>query len=71
MNDNESDDLKPEYPEALMQGGVRGKYAQQYREGSTVVVIDPDVSRTFPNAKAVNDALRDCIAIRGATGSSS
>ena len=71
MNENESDDLKPEYPGELIQGGVRGKYAQRYREGRNVVVIDPDVSRTFPNAKAVNDALRDYIAIRGATGSSS
>lgn len=70
MNDNEADDLKPEYPSTLIQGGVRGKYAQQYREGSNVVVIDPDVSRTFPNAKAVNDALRDYIAIRGAAGPS-
>ncbi len=38
--------------------GVRGKYAGQYSEGSNVVVLDPDVAAAFPDAKAVNDALR-------------
>ncbi len=71
MNESDADDLEPEYPAELIQGGIRGKYAQRNREGSNVVVIDPDVSQTFPTAKAVNDALREYIAIRGAAGSSS
>jgi hypothetical protein len=28
------------------------------------VVIDPDLTEAFPNAKAVNDALRDVLARR-------
>jgi len=39
-------------------GGVRGKYARRYAEGSNVVVLDPDVARLFPNRQAVNDTLR-------------
>ena len=39
-------------------GGVRGKYARGYAEGTNVVVIDPDISRLFPNGKAVNETLR-------------
>jgi hypothetical protein len=39
-------------------GGVRGKYARRYAEGSNVVVLDPDVARLFPNREAVNDTLR-------------
>ncbi len=39
-------------------GGVRGKYAQRYAEGSNVVVLDPDVARLFPNGQAVNETLR-------------
>ena len=39
-------------------GGVRGKYARRYAEGTNVVVLDPDVSRLFPNGKAVNETLR-------------
>ncbi len=39
-------------------GGVRGKYAQRYAAGSNVVVLEPDVAQMFPNARAVNSALR-------------
>ena len=39
-------------------GGIRGKYARQYAEGTNVVVLDPDVARFFPNREAVNDTLR-------------
>jgi len=39
-------------------GGVRGKYAERYAEGSNVVVLDPDVARLFPNGQAVNETLR-------------
>lgn len=38
--------------------GVRGKYAQKYSEGTNVVVIDPDVSKFFPDHDSVNQALR-------------
>ena len=33
-------------------GGVRGKYAHRYAEGTNVVVLDPDVARLFPNRQA-------------------
>ncbi len=39
-------------------GGVRGKYAPRYAEGTNVVVLDPDVARLFPNRDAVNETLR-------------
>jgi hypothetical protein len=39
-------------------GGVRGKYAARYAEGSNVVVLDPDVAKVFPDAESVNQALR-------------
>ena len=39
--------------------GVRGKYVKRLaREGSNVVVLDPDVAKAFPNSEAVNEALR-------------
>jgi len=38
--------------------GVQGKYAKRYREGTNVVVIDPDVARVFPDHESVNQALR-------------
>lgn len=52
------DDLRPEYDFSELKGGVRGKYAERYREGTNLVLLDPDVAAAFPDAKAVNDALR-------------
>ena len=48
----------------LIKSGERGKYAKRYREGSNVVVIDSDLTAAFPNAKAVNDALREYLSER-------
>ena len=44
-------------------GGVRGKYAQRYEEGTNVIVIDPDVAEYFPDHDSVNEALRGLAAI--------
>jgi hypothetical protein len=38
--------------------GVRGKYAKRYAEGTNVVLLEPDVAKEFPDAAAVNEALR-------------
>jgi hypothetical protein len=50
-----SEPMQPEYD---FTGADRGKYAGRYAEGSNVVVLDPDVAAAFPDARAVNDALR-------------
>ena len=52
------DELRPEYGFSQMKGGVRGKYVERYREGTNLVLLDPDIAVAFPDAKAVNDALR-------------
>ena len=57
------DELRPEYALTQLKGGVRGKYAERYKQGSNVVVLAPDVSEAFPNAEAVNDALRMLIKV--------
>ena len=57
----EEDDLRPDYDFSQMKGGVRGKYADRYREGTNLVLLDPDVAAAFPDAKAVNDALRQLL----------
>lgn len=55
---DDDDDLRPEYDFSSMEGGVRGKYVERYREGTNLVLLDPDVAAAFPDGKAVNDALR-------------
>ncbi len=38
--------------------GVRGKHAGQYKAGSNVVMLAPEVAKVFPTSESVNDALR-------------
>ena len=56
-NHRNSDDIRPEYDFASMKG-VRGKYHEQYRKGTNVVLLEPDVAEAFPTEHAVNEALR-------------
>jgi uncharacterized DUF497 family protein len=51
-------DVRPEYDFASMKGGIRGKYYEQYRRGTNVVLLEPDVAKAFPTEDAVNQALR-------------
>jgi hypothetical protein len=52
---SDADDILPHYG---FRGATRGKYAALYREGTNVVLLEPDVAARFPNAAAVNRALR-------------
>ncbi len=62
-----NDELRPEYSRQDFGPMVRGKYADQIREVSNVVVLDPEVAEAFPNAKAVNDALRSLLELAKAS----
>ena len=52
--------MRPEYD---FSGGVRGKYAKRYNQGTNVVLLDPELAEAFPDSKSVNDALRALVAI--------
>jgi hypothetical protein len=56
-----SDEMRPEYD---FSKGERGKYAQRFREGTNVVVLDPDVAAEFKDSAAVNNALRQLLKAR-------
>jgi hypothetical protein len=55
---DEPDEMREEYD---FSQGVRGKYADRFSEGSTLVVLDPDVAEVFSDAASVNEALRGLI----------
>jgi hypothetical protein len=57
-SDIEEDELRPEYDLSQLKGRARGKYVERYRAGTNLVLLEPDVVAAFPDAKAVNDALR-------------
>lgn len=49
------DTMRPEYD---FSDGVRGVTAKRFAQGSNIVAIDPSVMDVFPDAAAVNEALR-------------
>ena len=57
-SDQPDPEMRDEYD---FSGGVRGKYASRFAEGSKVVVLDPDVAEAFPDSTSVNDTLRKVI----------
>lgn len=56
--DDLNDELRPEYDRSVLKNGVRGKHFADYRSGTNLVLLDPDVAKAYPTAEAVNDALR-------------
>lgn len=52
-------ELRPEYDlDALLKDGVQGKYAEKFRQGTNLVLLDPDIARAFPSDEAVNRASK-------------
>ena len=41
--------------------GERGKYAERYKKGTNLILLDPEVAKYFPNSKSVNRALQGLI----------
>lgn len=59
---NEDDDI----PEMDLSGGVRGKYYERYRQGTNIVLLEPDIARVFHDSAVVNQALREYLSEHGA-----
>ena len=53
--DTVNDGMREEYD---FSGGVRGKYAERFKDGTNVVLLDPDLAEKFPTTESVNKALR-------------
>jgi len=57
------DELRREYDFRSLGPSVKGKYYQQYVEGTNLVLLDPDIAEAFPSSKDVNDALRVLVSV--------
>jgi len=58
MNKDKDDEMRPEYDLSRLTGKVRGKYAERYQAGTNLILLESDVQVAFPDARAVNEALR-------------
>ena len=57
INKAADDDLSPEYDFSKMKLVGRGIYAERYRSGTNLVLLEPDVRKAFPDDESVNEAL--------------
>jgi hypothetical protein len=55
---NHDDDLRADYDLVDLKGGVRGKHLENYRQGTNLALLAPEVRAAFPTDEAVNHALR-------------
>ena len=53
------DEVREEYSRKDLGAGTRVKYYDDYRKGTNIVMLDPDVAKAFPDSKSVNQALRE------------
>jgi hypothetical protein len=59
--DEAPNELRPEYKREDLGKGTRGKYFEDYRKGTNLVLLSPDVAEVFSTDEAVNEALRSLI----------
>jgi hypothetical protein len=63
------EEMRKEYKREDLGKGIRGKYLQEYRKGTNLVLLSPDVAAAFPDDASVNEALRSLLKIaRHSTG---
>jgi hypothetical protein len=53
------DDISPEYDFSKMKLVGRGIYAERYRSGTNIVLLDRDVRKAFPDDREINETLRE------------
>ncbi len=51
------DEMRPEYDFSSAKA-VRGKHFRAYQAGTNVVLLEPDLTKAFPDSASVNQALR-------------
>lgn len=58
--EGERDLMRTEYD---FSSGVRGKHHEAYRQGTNLVLLEPDVAAVFKDSATVNSALRTLVKI--------
>ncbi len=61
---DEKDEMRAEYDFSKMKLVGRGIYAERYRSGTNIVLLDRDVRKAFPNDREITEALRQLAKVR-------
>ena len=63
------EEMRAEYRREDLGKGVRGKHYEEFKKGSNLVLLSPELSKIFPTNEAVNTALSSLVVVaRSATG---
>ena len=57
------EEMRKEYKREDLGKGIRGKHFEEYKKGTNLVLLSPDVAAAFPDDASVNDALRSLMKI--------
>lgn len=69
MKTAKKEEIHKEYKREDLDKGIRGKYYEEYKKGTNLVLLSPDVAVAFPDDESVNEALRGLMKIaRKSTG---
>ena len=68
MKKTNSDPLR-ERPDLDWSKAIRGRHADRMKDGSNIVLLEPDVQEHFPTSEKVNRALRALLEIERQTKS--
>ena len=64
-----ADEMRTEYRHEDLGRGVRGKHYAEFKKGSNLVLLTPELSKIFPSNEAVNAALNSLVEVaRSASG---
>ncbi len=63
MRKDKSDEMRPEYRREDLGKGIRGKHLEEYKAGTNLVLLSPDVAKVFTSEELVNEALRHLIQV--------
>ena len=63
------EEMRDEYRREDLGKGVRGKHFDEFKKGSNLVLLTPELAKIFPTNEAVNAALSSLVGVaRSATG---
>ena len=63
------EEMRTEYRREDLGKGVRGKHFAEFKKGSNLVLLTPEMSKVFPTNEAVNAALSSLVSVaRSVTG---
>ena len=63
------EEMRAEYRREDLGKGVRGKHYEEFKKGSNLALLTPELSKLFPTNEAVNAALNSLVGVaRSATG---